>query len=130
MRRLGFSLALLFAACSSRQYAEDRRALVEVGMPADEVRARIGPPERVIRVATSSAAADQTTEVWECEIEAPPHAGHFVALVLSAGALVLVAASRGGGTVGGGFDFPRYRFWVGFGPDGRVRGVTNLEGVK
>ena len=130
MRRLSAVVVLLFAACSSRPYAEDRRALVEVGMPADEVRARIGAPERVIKVATSSAAADQTTEVWECEIEAPPTPGHFAALVLAAGALVLVVAAGGGGSVGGGPAFPRYRFWVGFGPDGRVRGVTNLEGVK
>ncbi|HEX7898274.1 MAG TPA: hypothetical protein VF950_10975 [Planctomycetota bacterium] len=130
MRRLAAVVALLFAACSSREYAESRRTLIEVGMSSVEVRERFGAPERVIRVATSSAAADQTTEVWECEIEAPPTPGHFAALVLAAGALVLVVAAGGGGSVGGGPGFPRYRFWVGFGSDGRVRGVTKLEGVK
>lgn len=104
-------------------------------MHADDVRARFGGPARTIKVATSSTAVDQTTEIWECEIEAPPGPGHFAALVLSAGALiaVTVVAAKGGGAVnfgGGGFDFPTYRFWVGFGPDGRVRGVTNLEKLK
>jgi hypothetical protein len=130
VRRLGFALALLFAACSSRPYAEERRALVEVRMTADVVRARIGNPGRVIRVATSSAAADQTTEVWECGIDAPPTAGELPALARAAGALVLVVAARGGGSMGGGSGSPRYRFWVGFGADRRVRGVTHLEGVK
>src|SRR5688572_14046576 len=101
MRRWVPLVAVLFAACGSRQYAEERRALVEVGMPADEVRARFGAPRRVIPVATSSKAADQTTEIWECEVEAPPGPGHFAALVLTAGALIAVTAvaAKGGGAV-------------------------------
>ena len=135
MRRRAAVLAILFAGCSSREYAESRRTLIQPGMSSAEVRECFGAPERVIRVATSSAAADQTTEVWECEIEAPPGPGHFVALVLTAaGALIAVAAAvkggGGGSFSGGGLDFPTYRFWVGFGPDGRVRGVTRLEKLK
>lgn len=134
MRRIGAVLTLAFGACSvSRDYAESRRTLVDVGMPADEVRSRLGGPARVIRVATASSAAEQTTEVWEYEIESPPGPGHFAALVLAAGALIAVAAvakGGGGGSISGGPSFPAYRFWIGFGPDGRVRGVTNLEKLK
>ncbi len=82
-------------------------------------------------MATSSAAADQTTEVWTYDIEGPPGPEDVAMFVLAAGALVLVVAAGGGGggsIKGGSFD--RYRFRVGFGPDGRVRGVTDLEGVK
>lgn len=63
--------------------------------------------------------------VWTFEIEGPPGIGDFVEVVLAAGVLVLVVATRTGGG-----DFPRCRFRVGFGPDARVRAVTGLEALK
>lgn len=132
MRRFAPAVCLAFAACShAREYAESRRVLVEIGMSAEDVVQRIGPPEHKLRVATSSGAADQTTEVWTFEIDGPPSFGDFVEVVLVAGAIVLVAATRstGGGGIGGG-GFPRHRFRVGIGPDGRVRAVTDLEALK
>lgn len=132
MRRFVPAVVLAFAACShAREQAESRRVLVQPGMPADEVVRRIGPPGHKLKVATASGAADQTTEVWTFEIEGPPSVGDFMEVVLAAGALVLVVATRssGGGGIRGG-DFPRHRFRVGFGPDGRVRAVTDLEALE
>lgn len=132
MRRRASLLLAAFVACShSREYAESRRVLVEPGLSAEEVVRRVGAPRQKLKVATASAAADQTTEIWTFEIEGPPSFGDFVEVVLAAGALVLVAATRsgGGGGIRGG-DFDRHRFRVGFGPDARVRAVTDLEALK
>lgn len=132
MRSLAPWVALAFAGCSvGRDYAESRRVLVEPGMAAAEVVKRVGEPTARLKVATASTSPDQTTEIWTYEIDGPPGPEDFVFLVLATGALVLVVASKGGG--GGGIhggSFQHFRFRVGFGPDGRVRGVTNLEGVK
>jgi hypothetical protein len=131
MRPLAAFLTLTIAACSSRDVVEAQRILVDVGMTSDEVVRRLGAPERKIRVPSTSTAAEQTTEVWDYTLEGPPTPGDFIGLVLAAGALVLVVAAGGGG--GGGIhggNFPTYRFYVGFGPDGRVRGVTRLEKLK
>lgn len=49
-------------------------------------------------------------------------------MALAAGALVLLVASKSSGFVQGG-GATQDRFSVGFGPDGRVRGVTHLEQV-
>jgi len=135
--RLGAAaLAAALAACSvNRDYAESRRVLVDVGMSGDEVQRAVGAPTRKIPVPPTPGIQNQTVEVWQYEIDQIPDAGSVLELLLVAGALVLIvpavhgggAQSLGGVSAGGGGGGSRYRFWVGIGADGRVRGVTNLE---
>ena len=123
---------------SQRRYAEERRTLIDVGMAGDEVRARIGRPWKVLPVATADGVADQTVEVWVYALTPPPGAAEIVGLVLVAGALIVAAGAgsgsgdflKGWSSGGGDSRSAKWRFWVGFGPDGRVRGVTNLEKSK
>jgi hypothetical protein len=131
-------LAATLAACSvSRDYAESRRVLVDVGMSGEEVRRAVGGPTRIVEVPSVPGVAEQTVLVWQYDIDRIPDASVILDLALAAGALVLVGAlAAGGGGSGlggvkvGGGGGTRYRFWVGFGADGRVRGVTNLERVR
>jgi len=129
---MAWPVILAFAACShAREHAESRRVLVQPGMSTDEVVHRVGPPVHRLRVATTSATPDQTTEVWTFEIEGPPSVGEVAGMVLAAGVLVMViAAGAGGGGGGRGGSPALHRFRVGFGPDGRVRAVTDLETLK
>lgn len=138
MRRQGVAVALAVAlvlpsGCADhRVWAEERRVLIESGMSAEDVRRRLGAPARVFPVAPVPGVAEQTTEVWSYAYEPAPDVRDIANLVLAAGALILIVGARGGGSVGGGIGGrgSSYRFWVGFGADGRVRGVTNLEEVK
>jgi hypothetical protein len=65
----------------------------------------------------------------------PPDMGDAAEFALGAGALVVLSAATGRAAAP---PFPefllrakgRVSFWVGFGSDGRVRGVTNLEEVR
>ena len=128
-------LALSMLSCGpTREQHEERRVLVDVGMTAREVVNKIGRPTRVTPVAAVAGVEDQTIEVWAYSIKPPPDVGDAAEFVLLSGALVvLTAATRGNvsdptqeilkGPRGKG----RCTFWVGFGADGRVRGVTNLE---
>lgn len=136
MRLRGFGCLLmagsvLTSACAGgRTAGEERRVLVQPGMTAEEVRKAIGGPERTHRLDVVSGVQDQTVEVWSYVYATPPNAAE-VTLEVVAAALVVVALAagfRGGG--GGGKSDPKWRFVVGFGPDGRVRGVSNLEKVK
>jgi hypothetical protein len=136
-RRCGAgALALAMGACAAGgDYAESRRVLVDVGMSQDEVRRAIGEPVRRVPIAPTPGIEAQTVEVWQYRFEPTSDIGTVLEVVVTAGALVLIvaAAAAGGGTglggVKGGGGDADYRFWVGFGPDGRVRGVTNLERV-
>jgi hypothetical protein len=128
-RRLG---ALLLAACvgcaSGKGTAEERRVLVKPGMTYEEVRGALGPPQRTLKLQPAPGIEDQTVEVWSYTYTPGPSAGE-VALGIVGAALVdasIAAGGWGGGGGGGGGD-STWRFVVGFGLDGRVRGVTNLE---
>lgn len=134
-RRHALLVLLVLTGCASaRVQMEDKRVLVDVGMSGQEVVRRIGRPSKVFPVAGASREADQTVEVWAYTMRPPPELDDAVEFGLSAGALVLLAVATQSNdsavlnirTRGRG----RCTFWVGFGPDGRVRGVTNLEEVR
>lgn len=130
------ALALVVsAACGTpREQAEERRVLVEVGMTGRDVVERIGRPTKAFAVAPASGTTDQTVEVWAYTYKAPADLGNAVEFAVTAGALVLFCvATEGRDTTGlGSVRIRRSRcsFWVGFGADGRVRGVTNLEEAR
>lgn len=129
---VAFGASLLFRGCASGPGpAEDRRVLVEPGMTGEEVRAKIGPPGRILRLDPAPNIEQQTVEVWTYAYAPGPSAGE-VALSIAGSALVVVAIAAGGncGVTGGGPRGPLYRFAVGFGRDGRVRGVTELEKLR
>ena len=110
------------------------RTLIEVGMTGREVVGRIGRPSKIVPVAAAPGVTDQTVEVWSFTMVPPPDLGDAACFALSAGALVVVAAASHGKTAGG-VSFGksgrgRCTFWIGFGADGRVRGVTDLEEVR
>jgi hypothetical protein len=125
-------LVLTLAACgTTRQQAEERRVLVDVGMTGKEVVNRLGRPSKVFHLEPAPNVTDQTVEVWAYTIKPPPDLGDVVDFGLTAGALVVFCvASNGRDTTGIGSlrirGKARCSFWVGFGSDGKVRGVTNL----
>ena len=138
-RRFAVALILLLlipAGCgSSREHLEERRVLIDVGMTARDVVARIGRPSRISPVAAAPGVQDQTVEVWAYTIKPPPDLGDAAEFVLLSGALVVLsAATRSGDPTQEILKGPRGKgrctFWVGFGADGRVRGVTNLEQAR
>lgn len=138
-RRLAaLGLALLLScggAAATRARSEERRVLVEVGMSGPEVVRHIGRPSKVFAVEPVPGVADQTVEVWAYTMKVPPDLGDVVEVGLAAGALVVLCAAtnRGDGNL---LNAIRIRgkgscsFWVGFGADGRVRGVTNLAEAR
>ena len=129
-------MPLIAASCgSTRDQLEERRVLIDVGMTAREVVSRIGRPDRVSPIAAASGVQDQTVEVWAYTIKPPPDLCDAAEFVLLSGALVvLTAATRTGDPVQEILKGPRGKgrctFWVGFGADGKVRGVTNLEQAR
>lgn len=119
---------------STRDQAEGMRTLIDVGITGREVVARIGRPSKVVPVAVAPGVTDQTVEVWSYTMTPPPDLGDAACFVISAGALVALSAANHGRNVGG-VSFGksgrgRCTFWIGFGADGRVRGVTDLEEVR
>ena len=128
---LGLALLLPSGCCySTREQAEERRVLVDVGMTGQEVVRRIGRPSRVFPVAPEPGVADQTIEVWAYTMTPPPDLGDAAEFTLTAGALValcVVTKGRDTAVLNLGRRKGRCTFWVGFGADGKVRGVTNLE---
>lgn len=109
--------------------------LVEVGMTGQEVVKRIGRPSKAFAVDPVPGVAEQTVEVWAYTMKVPPGIDDAVEVGLNTGALVLLCVATGGhdSTVLNGIKVPNkgsFAFWVGFGRDGRVRGVTNLELVR
>src|SRR5581483_4298642 len=132
---IGFLILLLSGCSSTRERAEERRVLVEVGMTGREVQQRIGRPSKVFSVEPAPGIADQTVEVWAYTMKIPPDLGDAVTVGLNAGALVILCVATKGNdsTLLNAIKIPnkgRCAFWVGFGADGRVRGVTNLEEVR
>jgi hypothetical protein len=127
---------LLFAGCGpTRQEAEARRVLVDVGMTGQDVVRTLGRPSRVFPLEPAAGVADQTVEVWAYTIKPPPDLGDVADFALTAGALVVFCVASEGRSTGGVGSLrirgkARCSFWVGFGPDGRVRGVTNLEETR
>jgi hypothetical protein len=125
-------LFLVSAGCgTTREQAEERRVLVEVGMTGREVVGRIGRPSKVFPLDPAPGVADQTVEVWAYTMKPPPDLDSMAEFTLSAGALVILCVASNGRDTSG-FGSLRIRgkpcsFWVGFGPDGKVRGVTNLQ---
>ena len=125
------SMSLIPCGCSSTQArAEERRVLVEVGMTGRDVQQRIGRPTKSFSVEPAPGVTDQTVEVWAYTMKIPPDLGDVVEFGLSAGALVVLCVATEGrdSSVLNGIKIRnkgRCAFWVGFGPDGRVRGVTN-----
>jgi hypothetical protein len=134
--RFAFALLLALAGCGPhRDQLEDRRVLIDVGMTAREVVAKIGRPTRVTPIAPAEGVQDQTIEVWAYSIKPPPDLGDAAEFVLLSGALVVLsAATRTGDPIKPILDGPRGKgrctFWVGFGADGKVRGVTKLEQAR
>jgi hypothetical protein len=134
--RSTFALLLALSSCGpSRDQLEERRVLVDVGMTAREVVAKIGRPTRVTPIAAAEGVPDQTVEVWAYSIKPPPDLGDAAEFVLLSGTLVvLCAATRTGDPLQPILNGPRGKgrctFWVGFGADGKVRGVTNLEQAR
>lgn len=129
-------LALTAVSCgTTREELEDRRVLVDVGMTAREVVDRIGRPTRITPVAAAPEVKDQTVFVWAYSIKPPPDLGDAAEFVLLSGTLVVLTAATGRGDpiqpiLNGPRGKGRCTFWVGFGADGRVRGVTNLEQAR
>jgi hypothetical protein len=125
-------LLLLCAGCgTTREQAEARRVLVDVGMTGKEVVNRLGRPSKVFPLEPAPGVADQTVEVWAYTIKPPPDLGDVVDFGLTAGALVVFCVASNGRdtTLFGSLRIrgkSRCSFWVGFGSDGKVRGVTNL----
>ena len=132
---LGLTLLLSAGCGSTRQQAEERRVLVDVGMTGREVVQRIGRPSKVFPLDAAPGVADQTVEVWAYTMKPPPDLGDAAEFALTAGALVIFCvATEGRDTTGLGSlrirGKGRCTFWVGFGSDGKVRGVTNLEETR
>jgi hypothetical protein len=131
------ALILLFSSgCAHpRVRQEEKRVLVDLGMSGQEVARRIGRPSKVFAVEPAPGIPDQTVEVWAYTMKIPPDMGDAAEFALGAGALVVLGAATGRGVAP---PFPEFltrakgrcSFWVGFGADGRVRGVTNLEEVR
>jgi len=135
--KLVFALGLLAAlGCSTaraaRDRAEGRRVLVEVGMTGRDVQGRIGNPAKVYPVPATPGVEAQTVQVWEYTLKPPPGWEDAAEFVVASGAVAVVfVASKGNSLNGVGGFAPSNRgtctFWIGFGPDGKVRGVTPLE---
>lgn len=133
------ALSFLWAACATAEVrAREAWARLQVGMTREEVAGCIGGPDRTTRMPPQPGTVEQTVEVWGYEYSAPS-AGEImgaIAMLPVAAAFVMVAAKAGripdlpGGGAPGEPRFRAYRFWLGFGPDGRLRGVTSVEGVK
>lgn len=104
-------------------------------MTGRDVVDRIGRPSKVFPVARTAELKDQTIEVWAYILKIPPDLGDAAEFAVAAGALVVFAvATKGNDTRGiGGLGVKgkgSCTFWVGFGPDGRVRGVTDVDVVR
>lgn len=134
--RLAFAVLLLLSGCGpSRDQLEERRVLIDVGMTAREVVAKIGRPTRITPITPAEGVPDQTLEVWAYSIKPPPDLGDAAEFVLLSGTLVVLSAATGRGDpiqpiLNGPRGKGRCTFWVGFGADGKVRGVTNLEQAR
>ncbi|HVE42385.1 MAG TPA: hypothetical protein VNM14_21050 [Planctomycetota bacterium] len=133
---LGLGLLLISSGCAHpRVRQEEKRVLVDVGMTGREVSQRIGRPSKVFAVEPVPGAKDQTVEVWAYTMKIPPDLGDAAEFAIGAGALVVLSAATGRVDAP---PFPEFllrakgrcSFWVGFGSDGRVRGVTNLEELR
>ena len=125
-------LALALGGCAStREEAEARRVLVDVGMTGRQVVDRIGRPTKIFAVEPTPGQSEQTVEVWAYSMKPPPDLGDAAEFALSAGALIALSVAAGHDPPASILNGPRGKgrctFWVGFGRDGRVRGVTNLE---
>ena len=113
-----FLLALFgCAATKTKTKAEGRRVLVEVGMTGRDVVGRIGGPNKVFPIPPTPGTDDQTVTVWEYTMKPPAGFEDAAELVVASGALVVVAVASKGNNLNG---------LGGFGPDGKVRGVTPL----
>lgn len=104
-------------------------------MTGREVINRIGQPAKAFPVAPAGQSPDQTVEVWAYSLKVPPDFGDAAEFVVDAGAIaILIVASRGNDLADIGKLGPRSKgfctFWVGFGADGKVRGVTTVEMTK
>ena len=134
--RPAFAFLLVLSGCGpTRDQLEDRRVLVDVGMTARDVVAKIGRPTRVTPIVPAAGVQDQTVEVWTYTIKPPPDLGDAAEFVLLSGTLVVLSAATGRGDpiqpiLNGPRGKGRCTFWVGFGADGKVRGVTNLEQAR
>jgi hypothetical protein len=145
---LSRSAALLLAVCvldqatgcaSGAQKAHEAWSQLAPGMTRDEVRHRIGSPLKSYQVDPVPGVPAQTVEVWLYSYSGTEiTAAEFAAgVILLAAAFAVAAASikgGGGGGWGGGWgggggggDPDTYRFFIGFGADGRVREVTMIE---
>ena len=123
---------LFFAACGpTREQAEARRVLVDVGMTGQDVVRSIGRPTKVFPLDPAPGVKDQTVEVWAYTIKPPPDLGDVTDFAVTTGALVVLCVASQGRDPGFGSlrirGKSRVTFWVGFGTDGKVRGVTNLQ---
>lgn len=143
MMRLGKSgarrLLALWAPClilsgcaTGRQKAEESKEIIKVGMTSAEVKGKLGEP-------LQKWTEPGPTEVWLYRYEPGPNKTVKVVLTAVAVAAVValvVVAARGGGSVGslggvgGGGDPRLYEFRVYFGPDGRVKSLSDVRPVE
>ena len=101
-------------------------------MTGQDVVRSIGRPTKVFPLEPAAGVADQTVEVWAYTIKPPPDLGDVTEFALNTGALVVFCVATQGRSSGGFGSLTIHRksrvtFWVGFGSDGKVRGVTNLQ---
>lgn len=107
--------------------------MIDVGMSARDVVARIGRPTKIVPVAGASGAGDQTVEVWSYTLVPPIDLGDAACFALSGGALIALSVATNGRNIGNvelKSHKGRCSFWIGFGADGKVRGVTDLQEVR
>lgn len=148
MRSIAILLAasLLLSGCSmSMEHIQEQQQLIKTGLTREEVVSAIGSPDKRYAVEPERGTADQTVEVWSYTYTV--RSGYDLAVIVAGVAVlalvvvVAVAAGKGGGGgsfggLGGGGgggnsnEGTKWRFCVGFGPDGRVRGISSLERIK
>ncbi len=142
------SLSMLLSGCgTSMERIKEQQQLIKTGLTRDEVRGAIGSPDKTYAVEPEPGVKDQTVEVWSYTYKV---AGGYDLAVIVIGiavlALVVVVAAAAAGGKGGGGGFgglgggggggsdsnegSTWRFCVGFGPDGKVRGISSLERIK
>ncbi len=128
--------SILVQGCTGTSFEriKAQHASVRRGSTKDDVRRGVGAPGKVYTI--HPAVSDETVEIWRYTLvtsKGTEAAMVIVGVVLIVLLLVVLAAAGGGGNfggMGGSSGNTQWRFFVGFGADGRVRGVSSLEPLK
>jgi hypothetical protein len=137
--------AVLLAACTlvqgcaggSIERLRQHCDFVQVGATREDVLRDLGPPAKVHHLMPDPGGADQTVEVWSYTftISRGPGVGAVIVCIVLVVLLIFLLAAAGGRSFGGsgpggpGGGGEVWRFCIGFGTDGRVRGVSVLEPI-